>query len=213
MKLCKAGVPFVVRVVATIQQPTIDDRWMLAAALEPWCYGAQRGSWKKPTSFHCSQVIDPDIDERKHQVLFSAAWEGTVVCPTICKCLLYVPCNNLCFVVTGTRGKESGVRDWRQCEQWGECPKDSVVRGLGLPEIRYKICTWCTGGASHLSGGPELTAVPSPDVIVGGIPSSPRRMSVFWAGPRLGTYAQGLQVEPPIFLVDWTNLPSRLQMS
>ena len=28
-----------------------------------------------------------------------------------------------------------------------------------------------TGGASHLSGGLELTAVPSPDVIVGGIPS------------------------------------------
>ena len=29
---------------------------------------------------------------------------------------------------TGTRGKESGVRDWRQCEQWRECPKDSVYR-------------------------------------------------------------------------------------
>ena len=28
-----------------------------------------------------------------------------------------------------------------------------------------------TGGTSHLSGGQELTAVPSPDVIVGGIPS------------------------------------------
>ena len=35
MKLCKAGVPFVVRVVGTIQQPTIDERWLYAAALEP----------------------------------------------------------------------------------------------------------------------------------------------------------------------------------
>ena len=47
---------------------------------------------------------------------------------------------------------------------------EAEVRVLGLPEIRYKTCTGCTGGASHLSGGPELTAVPSPDVIVGGIP-------------------------------------------
>ena len=46
-----------------------------------------------------------------------------------------------------------------------------MVRGLGLSEIRYKTCAGFTGGASHLSGGLELTAVPSPDVIVGGVPS------------------------------------------
>ena len=33
-----------------------------------WSQRAQRGSWKRPTSFHCSQVLDPDTDERIHQV-------------------------------------------------------------------------------------------------------------------------------------------------
>ena len=32
----------------------------------------QRRSWKKSTSFQCSQVRDPDVDERIHQVLLSA---------------------------------------------------------------------------------------------------------------------------------------------
>ena len=45
------------------------------------------------------------------------------------------------------------------------------VHFLGLLQILYKTCTGFTGGTSHLSGGLELTAVPSPDVIVGGIPS------------------------------------------
>ena len=47
---------------------------------------------------------------------------------------------------------------------------ETDVRVLGLPEIRY-LCTRFTGGTSHLSGGLELTAVPSADAIVGGIPS------------------------------------------
>ena len=69
MKLCKAGVPFVVRVVATIQQPIIDERFLLTAALEP------EGSKRILEETHfilLGQVIDPDIDERINQVLLSA---------------------------------------------------------------------------------------------------------------------------------------------
>ena len=87
--------------------------------------GAQRVSWRKPTSFHCSQVVDPDIDERIHQL----------------------------FYITPKRFSEA------------------VVHFLGMPQILYKSCTGFTGGTSHLFGGLELTAVPFPDVIVGGIPS------------------------------------------
>ena len=54
MKPCKTEIPFVVRVVAIIQQPIV---------IACCCFRtrAQRESWKKPTSFHCSQILDPDI--------------------------------------------------------------------------------------------------------------------------------------------------------
>ena len=48
---------------------TAVNRQVIVAALEP---GALRGPWKKLTSFHCSQVVDPDIDERINQVQLSA---------------------------------------------------------------------------------------------------------------------------------------------
>ena len=48
---------------------------------------------------------------------------------------------------------------------------EAEVHFLGLPQIWNETCTGFTGGTSHLSGGQEITAVPSPDVIVGGIPS------------------------------------------
>ena len=58
--------------------------------------------------------------------------------------LLHAQRGDLCFVVTDTRVKEPGVRDWRQCEQWREFPKDSVVCGLN------RICTGRTGDVSHI---------------------------------------------------------------
>ena len=50
-------------------------------------------------------------------------------------------------------------------------PKGFCGPWSGPARDKAQECTGFTGGAFHLSGGLELTAVPFPDVIVGGIPS------------------------------------------
>ena len=62
------------------------------------------------------------------------------------KCLLHAPCSDLYFVVTGKRGKEPGSAADADVNS-GESPKDSVVRGLGLLEIRNGYVPGARGGS------------------------------------------------------------------
>ena len=87
------------------------------------------------------------------------------------------------FYTSGAQGpKRSRVRDWRPCGQWKECP-----RKLMDPSTLHWACQATVPGKrqpiSHVRGPPkwgpvaplvclvDSTAVQSPDVIVGGIPS------------------------------------------
>ena len=70
------------------------------------------------------------------QVLLSAAWEGTAGCPTICKCLLYAPCSDLCFA----RQRHKGQRVWgpRLTPMW---TARRITKGFSGPQYLHWACS------------------------------------------------------------------------
>ena len=121
------GRSFMTYVVAIIQAPE--------KCMEGCCFLLLRPRWLKRIleEPHFIPLWPGNRPWRRWKTSPSAvlpAQPGIVSSPTMDKCPLRAHCSDLCFVVTDTTVKEPGVRDWRQCEQWRECPKDSVVRGL-----------------------------------------------------------------------------------
>ena len=75
----------------------------------------QRWSWKKLLPFfYC--VLGRKRRWKKSPGSVFPAWSVALGSPTMGKCPLHAQCSDVCFVVTDTRVKEPGVRDWRQCK-------------------------------------------------------------------------------------------------